>query len=52
MLNQGRALSDMAMVMSAIPMIIFIGILIELLVCGPPEKRLLRGRGPLTGSSR
>ena len=52
MLNQGRDLSDMTIVMSAILLILAVGILIELLVFGPIEKRLLRRRGLLTGSTR
>ncbi|MFJ4209552.1 ABC transporter permease [Paenarthrobacter sp. NPDC089675] len=52
LLDQGRALSDMAIVMSAILLILFVGILIELLVFGPIEKRLLQRRGLLAGSSR
>jgi NitT/TauT family transport system permease protein len=38
--------------MSAILLILFVGILIELLVFGPIEKRLLQRRGLLAGSSR
>ena len=52
LLDQGRALSDMAVVMSAILLILAVGILIELLVFGPIEKRLLQRRGLLAGSSR
>ena len=52
MLNQGRDLSDMTIVMSAILLILAIGILIELLVFAPIEKRLLRSRGLLAGSTR
>ncbi len=52
MLNQGRDLSDMTIVMSAILLILAVGILIELLVFGPIEKRLLRRRGLLAGSTR
>ncbi|MEC5189994.1 MULTISPECIES: ABC transporter permease [unclassified Arthrobacter] len=52
MLNQGRDLSDMTIVMSAILLILAVGILIEVLVFGPIEKRLLRRRGLLTGSTR
>lgn len=52
MLNQGRDLSDMTLVMSAILLILAVGILIELLVFGPIEKRLLRNRGLLAGSTR
>ena len=52
LLDQGRLLSDMTIVMSAILLILFVGILIELLVFGPIEKRLLQRRGLLAGSSR
>jgi NitT/TauT family transport system permease protein len=52
MLNQGRDLSDMAVVMSAILLILGVGILIELLVFAPIEKRLLHRRGLLAGSTR
>jgi NitT/TauT family transport system permease protein len=52
MLNQGRDLADMTIVMSAILLILAVGILIELLVFGPVEKRLLQRRGLLSGSTR
>jgi NitT/TauT family transport system permease protein len=52
MLNQGRDLADMTIVMSAILLILAVGILIELLVFGPLEKRLLQRRGLLSGSTR
>ena len=52
LLDQGRLLSDMTIVMSAILLILFVGILIEILVFGPIEKRLLQRRGLLAGSSR
>ncbi len=52
MLNQGRDLADMTIVMSAILLILAVGILIELLVFAPIEKRLLRSRGLLAGSTR
>lgn len=52
MLNQGRDLADMTMVMSAILLILAVGILIELLVFAPVEKRLLQRRGLLAGSTR
>jgi len=38
--------------MSAILLILAVGILIELLVFGPVEKRLLHRRGLLSGSTR
>ncbi|OFI37339.1 sulfate ABC transporter permease [Arthrobacter sp. SW1] len=52
LLDQGRLLSDMATVMSAILFILAVGILIELLVFGPIEKRLLQRRGLLAGGTR
>ncbi len=52
MLNQGRELADMTVVMSAILLILAVGILIELLVFAPVEKRLLQRRGLLAGSTR
>ncbi len=52
MLNQGRELADMTIVMSAILLILAVGILIELLVFAPVEKRLLQRRGLLAGSTR
>ncbi|GAA4655355.1 ABC transporter permease [Arthrobacter cryoconiti] len=52
LLEQGRQLSDMGFVISAILMILAIGIAVELLVFAPLEKRLLRGRGLLVGSTR
>lgn len=52
LLEQGRQLSDMGIVMSAILIILAVGITVELLVFAPFEKRLLRGRGLLQGSTR
>jgi NitT/TauT family transport system permease protein len=52
MLNQGRDLADMTIVLAAILLILGVGILVELLVFGPIEKRLLRRRGLLAGSTR
>ncbi|MEE2523955.1 ABC transporter permease [Pseudarthrobacter sp. J75] len=52
LLDQGRLLADMSVVMAAILLILAVGILIELLVFGPIEKRLLQRRGLLAGSSR
>ncbi len=52
MLNQGRDLADMTIVLAAILLILAVGILIELLVFAPIEKRLLRRRGLLAGSTR
>lgn len=52
LLEQGRELSDMGVVFSAILLILAVGIVVELLVFAPIEKRLLRGRGLLSGSTR
>ncbi|WP_262104905.1 ABC transporter permease [Arthrobacter sp. Marseille-P9274] len=52
LLDQGRTLSDMGIVMSAVLIILAVGILVELLVFGPVERRLLRRRGLLAGSTR
>ncbi|WP_138442074.1 ABC transporter permease [Sinomonas susongensis] len=52
LLDQGRTLSDMGIVMGAIIAILAVGILIELLVFGPVERRLLRRRGLLAGATR
>jgi NitT/TauT family transport system permease protein len=52
LLDQGRTLSDMGVVMGAILAILGVGILIELLVFGPVERRLLLRRGLLSGGSR
>ncbi|MDQ4501689.1 ABC transporter permease [Sinomonas sp. ASV322] len=52
LLDQGRTLSDMGIVMGAILAILAVGILVELLVFGPVERRLLARRGLLAGGSR
>jgi NitT/TauT family transport system permease protein len=52
LLDQGRILSDMSTVMAAILAILAVGILIELLVFAPIERRLLLRRGLLAGSTR
>jgi NitT/TauT family transport system permease protein len=52
MLQQSRELADLAGVLTTILVILAIGILVELAVFGPLERRLLRGRGLLVGSSR
>jgi NitT/TauT family transport system permease protein len=52
LLDQGRTLSDMGVVMSAILTILVVGILIELSVFGPIERRMLQRRGLLTGGTR
>lgn len=45
LLQQGRELADMSVVMLAILLILVIGIAVELLVFAPVERRVLRGRG-------
>ncbi|WP_430296357.1 ABC transporter permease [Sinomonas sp. B1-1] len=52
LLDQGRTLSDMGVVMSAILIILGVGVLIELAVFGPVERRLLTRRGLLAGGTR
>ncbi|GHG56922.1 sulfate ABC transporter permease [Sinomonas cellulolyticus] len=52
LLDQGRTLSDMGVVMSAILVILAVGIAIELAVFSPLERRLLAGRGLLAGGTR
>lgn len=49
LLQRGRDLSDMGMVMAAILAILVVGIVVELAVFAPIERKLLRGRGLLTG---
>lgn len=51
MLDQGRELSDMSMVMATIIMILAVGIAIELCLFAPIERRVLRNRGLLGTSS-
>lgn len=45
MLDQGRTLGDMALILGAIAMIMAVGILIERLVFSPLRQRTLRNRG-------
>ncbi|WP_105566960.1 ABC transporter permease [Microbacterium halophytorum] len=52
MLQQSRELADLAGVLGTILLILAIGVLIELLVFGPLERRLLRGRGLAQGDGR
>jgi NitT/TauT family transport system permease protein len=47
LLEQGRTVSNMAVVMVAVLSILVVGILVELLFFNPVERRLLRGRGLL-----
>ena len=53
MLDQARFLADISGVLATILLILFIGILIELLFFGPLERRMLQRRGLLvTGAGR
>ncbi|WP_193597314.1 ABC transporter permease [Microbacterium sp. YJN-G] len=52
MLQQSRELADLAGVLGTILLILGIGILIELLLFAPLERRLLRRRGLVLGGSR
>ncbi|MFL4475807.1 ABC transporter permease [Paeniglutamicibacter sp. MACA_103] len=52
LLQQGRDLSQMAVVVSAILAILAVGIAVELLVFAPLERRLLRRRGLAPGAGR
>ncbi|MFF4371705.1 ABC transporter permease [Streptomyces sp. NPDC001594] len=45
LLESGRETSDMARIFLAIGLILLVGIAVELLVFGPLERRMLRGRG-------
>ena len=52
MLDQSRVLADLAGVLATILVILAIGILIELLLFAPFERRMLRRRGLLQGGTR
>lgn len=52
MLDQSRQLADLAGVLATILVILAIGILVELAVFAPLERRMLRNRGLLVGSPR
>lgn len=52
MLNQSRELADLASVLGTILLILAIGILIELAIFGPLERRMLRSRGLALGGDR
>ncbi|MFD5214314.1 ABC transporter permease [Microbacterium sp. NPDC058345] len=52
MLQQSRELADLAGVLGTILLILAIGILIELLLFGPLERRMLRSRGLVLGGAR
>lgn len=45
LLQQGRELADMSLVMLAILLILVVGIAVELLAFAPVERKVLRGRG-------
>lgn len=51
LLQQGRELSDMPIVMTTIIMILFVGILVELCIFAPLERYVLRQRG-LAGAKK
>ena len=52
MLDQSRQLADIAGVLATILAILAIGILVELVVFAPLERRMLRNRGLLQGAGR
>ncbi|WP_051478830.1 ABC transporter permease subunit [Arthrobacter sp. H5] len=52
LLQRGRELDDVGGVLAAILLILLVGVVIEVLVFGPFERRLLRRRGLLTGGTR
>ncbi|WP_217184920.1 ABC transporter permease [Streptomyces sp. AC495_CC817] len=52
MLNQSRELADLAGVLATILLILAIGIVIELVLFGPLERRMLRNRGLLLGGAK
>ncbi|MGO4104411.1 ABC transporter permease [Leifsonia sp. YAF41] len=52
MLQQSRELADLSGVLATILVILFIGILVELVVFAPIERTLLRSRGLLQGGTR
>lgn len=51
LLNQSRELADLASVLGTIILILAIGIVIELVLFGPLERRMLRDRGLLLGGT-
>jgi NitT/TauT family transport system permease protein len=52
LLQDGREASDLAAVLAAILVILVIGIVVELALLAPLERRVLRGRGLLQGGAR
>lgn len=48
LLQQGRELADLGSVLGTVTVILGVGIIVELAVFGPTERRLLRGRGLAT----
>jgi NitT/TauT family transport system permease protein len=49
LLDRGRELSDMSLVFASILLILFVGIVVELGVFAPIERRVLRNRGLVAG---
>ncbi|MGI8879274.1 MAG: ABC transporter permease [Jatrophihabitans sp.] len=49
LLNEGRDLSDMSLVITSIVLVLMVGIAVDLMVFAPLERRVLRNRG-LTGA--
>ena len=45
LLNQGRDLSDMSLVIATILLVLLVGVLVEVTVFGPLERHVLRRRG-------
>jgi NitT/TauT family transport system permease protein len=52
MLHQSRELADLSGVLATILVILFVGILVELVIFAPIERRLLRRRGLMTAGLR
>lgn len=52
LLQQGRELQDLAVVVVAIVLILLVGIAVELLAFGPLERRVLRSRGLVAETAR
>jgi NitT/TauT family transport system permease protein len=48
LLNIGRELSQMSLVITSITLILFVGVAIELLIFAPLERRVLNRRGLTT----
>jgi NitT/TauT family transport system permease protein len=52
MLHQSRELADLSGVLATILVILFVGILVELVIFAPIERRLLRRRGLMAAGLR